>query len=353
MKSNTNEESECSHISARDSLAQKRAWQMITRIDVCKNTLKYALISMCMCSFAFGNWFMNGWDTQNPPSLEQSLKSLLALNCSQVDMIKGTTKPHKGKKAIEQCKKEQKFLLAIANDDTQTYQSIMKNGEGNAYFSFYTTHSPRLEITPLMAAIALNSTRVFNLILADSAKSKRFSTKKPLYDINRVMSDEQRHIGAFRLGNGIYDAYGVNALDLAAMYRRYDMFWALLNKGAEYNNPKYPLTNGIIAFGDRYILELMLQFDKEFLEHFGGGHILHFLARDGNVELLEYLIVDKNMPIDTLRAGETPLDAALNAKNFQHKPQLEAAQKLIELGAKVSEANAHRIHKLTHQKDKQ
>ena len=63
MKSNTNEESECSHISARDSLAQKRAWQMITRIDVCKNTLKYALISMCMCSFAFGNWFMNGWDT--------------------------------------------------------------------------------------------------------------------------------------------------------------------------------------------------------------------------------------------------------------------------------------------------
>ncbi len=53
------------------------------------------------------------------------------------------------------------------------------------------------------------------------------------------------------------------------------------------------------------------------------------------------------MPINALRAGETPLDAALNAKNFQHKPQLQAAQKLIELGAKISQANQKRIDKLT------
>lgn len=311
--------------------------------------IKYILTILCLCSFAFGDWFVNQWETHNPPTLEQSLRALLKVDCKKVELLKGIMPKaqYKGKQAQEQCAIEQRFLKAIINDDTQTYRLMRDNETLSKYFLFYTTQSPRIEITPLMVAIVFDSSQVFQLILADSGQEKRFSLKKPFYNINRVMSDDHRALGAFKLGNIIYNAHGVNALDLAAMYHRYDMFWALLHKGANYNDLKYPLTNGIITFGDKTILELMLHFDKNFLYDFGGGNILHFAARDGNVEIIEYLIKDKNMPIDALKAGETPLDAALNAKNFQHKPQLQAAQKLIELGAKVSEANAKRLNKLT------
>lgn len=314
---------------------------------------RYILMSVCICNFVFGGWFSKQWNIDNPPSLEESLKSLLQVNCQKVDILKGITPNsyYKNKDAISQCIKEQKFLKAIINDDVSTYKKMLDANEWSRYFLFYTTYSPRLEITPLMVSIVFNSPKVFRAILADSGHMDILSQKiSPRFNIDRMMSDDYAFSGAFKLGNRIYDVNGVSALDLSAMYHRYDMFWELLAQGATYNNPKYPQTNGIVTFGDANILELMLYFDEEFLNDFGGGNILHFVTRDGNLELLEYLITQKDMPIDALKAGETPLDAALSGKNFQRKPQIQAAQKLIELGAKVSEANQHRLNKLLQKK---
>lgn len=319
--------------------------------------IRIYFISMCICnlalSLALGDWFARQKTMKAPPSLESSLQSFLSVNCKNVNILRSATHKiqYKGQKALEHCLMEQRLLQSIINDDVLTYTSMVADGQTSEYFLFYTTHPPRLEITPLMAAIVFDSTQVFELILADSGKVSKFSRKKPKYDINRVISHDQISTGIFSLGNKIYDTYGVNAIDLSAMYHRYDMFWALLQKGADYNDPKYPLTNGIITFGDPYILELVLYFDENFLYRFGGGNMLHFAAREGNVELLEYLVTHKKMPINALKNGETPLDAALNANNLQHKPQLQAAQKLIELGAKVSEANANRLNKLTHHRE--
>lgn len=308
--------------------------------------LKSILLSICICNIAFGYYFNTQWDMRNPPTLEQSLESLLQIDCQQVEFLKGigSKSQYKGEKAIAHCLIEQKLIKAIIEDDTHTYTLLKANEQCCAYFLFYTTQTPRFIITPLMAAIVFNASKVFELILADSDKSDMFSTKKPFYDINRVISDIYIPLRAFKLGDSIYDVHGVSALDLSAMYHRYSMFWALLKKGAEYNNPKYPLTNGIITFGDIYILELMLHFDESFLYRFAGGKILHIAARDGNVGLLEYLITHKHLPVDSLKSGQTPLDWALNTKN--QKPQLQSAKKLIELGAKVSQANRNRLNKL-------
>lgn len=309
---------------------------------------RWILISLCAVEFAFGGWFVDSWSVENPPTLEQSLNALLEVDCKKVESLKGITpKSHyKGKEAIRQCEIEQKFLKAIIEDDVQTYQEMMKKEQWSRYFLFYTTQAPRLEITPLMVSIVFDSYNVFELILAESGRVDLLTKDKPRFNINRMMADDYSSLGAFQLQDRIFDVNGVSALDLAAMYHRYGMFWEILKKGADYNNRKYPNSNGIVTFGDSHILELMLYFDEDFLRDFGGGNMLHFVARDGNMELLEYLIKDKHIPIDSLKAGETPLDAALNAKNFQKKPQVEIAKKLIELGAKPSEANERRLKKL-------
>lgn len=309
--------------------------------------LRYVFVSLCLCNTIFGNGIQTQEDTHNPHSLEEELTLLLKVDCKQINFLKGTTKAqYKNKEAAKQCVVEQNIFKAIINDDIQAYRSSL-NDKWNGYFLFYMTQSPRLKITPLMLSVIFNSPHIFEFILTDAQKADSQSKNKSHLSVNQVISQGHMALGTFKLRGKVYNVHGVNALDLAAMYHRYDMFWALLHYGGEYDNPRYLLTNGIVTFGDRYILELMLRFDEDFLHNFGGGHILHFAARDGNIELLEYLIKDKQMPINALRAGETPLDAALNAKNFQHKPQLQAAQKLIELGAKISQANQKRIDKLT------
>ena len=138
---------------------------------------------------------------------------ILKVDCKKVELLKGIMPKaqYKGKQAQEQCAIEQRFLKAIINDDTQTYRLMRDNGTLSKYFLFYTTQSPRIEITPLMVAIVFDSSQVFQLILADSGQEKRFSLKKPFYNINRVMSDDHRALGAFKLGNVIYNAHGVNA----------------------------------------------------------------------------------------------------------------------------------------------
>ncbi|TLD96735.1 ankyrin repeat domain-containing protein [Helicobacter jaachi] len=305
------------------------------------------LASIYVCCCFGGGLFYQIKD--NPPSIEESLQAYLTLDCKNIKTLKGIT-PHshyKGKQAILQCQKEQKFLKAIFEDDAPTYTQMIQNNERSKYFLYYTTHTPRLEITPLMVAIIANAPRVFELILADSIKLDVFTIESSAqYDINRVISDEYTALGAFSLHDKVYDTNGVSALDLSAMYHRYEMFAKILQKGAEYLHTKHPQNSGIVTFGDGRILDTMLAFNESFLSTFAGGHILHYAARNGNVELVEYLIVDKKMPIDMLKAGETPLDAALNARNFQHIPQIAVALKLIELGAKPSEANQRRLNKL-------
>lgn len=309
---------------------------------------RYIFISLCAFEFAFGGWFVDSWSLENPPTLEQSLRSLLGVNCKKVELLRGVTpKSHyKGSEAIKQCEIEQKLLRVIINDDVQGYKDILKNNQWSGYFLFYTTQAPRLEITPLMVSIVFDSYNVFELILAESGRVDLLTKEKPRFNINRMMLDNHTSFGAFQLRNRIFDVNGISALDLAAMYHRYGMFWEILQKGAEYNNRKHPNSNGIVTFGDSHILELMLYFDESFLRDFGGGNMLHFVARYGNVELLEYLVKEKQIPVDSLKAGETPLDAALNAKNFQKKPQIEIAKKLMELGAKPSEANERRLKRL-------
>ncbi len=83
---------------------------------------RYILMSVCICNFVFGGWFSKQWNIDNPPSLEESLKSLLQVNCQKVDILKGITPNsyYKNKDAISQCIKEQKFLKAIINDDVST-----------------------------------------------------------------------------------------------------------------------------------------------------------------------------------------------------------------------------------------
>ncbi|TLD91578.1 ankyrin repeat domain-containing protein [Helicobacter magdeburgensis] len=309
---------------------------------------RYIFISLCAFEFAFGGWFVESWSLEDPPTLEQSLNALLEVDCKKVELLKGITpKSHyKGSEAVKECEIEQKLLRVIIEDDAQDYQKMLDNNQWSRYFLFYTTQSPRLEITPLMVSIVFDSYNVFELILAESGRVDLLTKDKPRFNINRMMLDDYSSLGAFQLQDRIFDVNGVSALDLAAMYHRYGMFWEILKKGAEYNNRKHPNSNGIVTFGDSHILELMLYFDESFLRDFGGGNMLHFVARDGNMELLEYLIKEKQVPIDSLKAGETPLDVALNAKNFQKKPQIEIAKKLIELGATPSEANERRLKRL-------
>lgn len=306
----------------------------------------YFATLVLLCNTAFGDYFVPL--KNEPPTLEESLSEILKVDCAKVTYLKGITpnSQFKNKEASARCMQEQRFLRAIIDDDARTYNAMLKKGEWNRYFLFYTSKPPRLEITPLMVAIVFHSSHVFERIVSESGPADILASNPPRFNINRMISDEHGGLGAFKLGDRIYNVNGVSALDLAAMYHRYDMFWTLLQHGAIYNSPKYPQTNGIITLGDVNILELMLQFDGQFLQDFGGGGILHYVAREGNVELLEYLITHKNIPIDVLKAGETPLDAALNGKNFQHKPQLEIAKKLLELGAKPSQANQHRLQKL-------
>lgn len=310
-------------------------------------TRTLALLALA-ASIACGDYFTSTWSKDNPPTLEESLSEILSIDCAQVTHLKGITpNTHfKGKEASERCAMEQRFLRAIVDDDLHTYEAMRGRGEWVRYFLFYTSKPPRLEITPLMVSIVFHSSHVFERILSEAGRVDLLSKNPPRFNINRMISDDYAALGAFKLRDRIYNVNGVSALDLAAMYHRYDMFWALLQQGATYISPKHPQSNGIITFGDANILELMLQFDRGFLQDFGGGGVLHYAAREGNVELLDYLITQKNLPIDSLKAGETPLDVALNGKNFQHKPQLEVAKRLIELGAKPSEANERRLGRL-------
>ena len=310
--------------------------------------LKFLWVIVSFCNVAFAGWFVEKWDKDTPPTLEQSIQALLKVNCYDVKRFRGLSVDtyYKNEKASQQCLQEQKFLRAIFENDVKTYRQMFRDNEDTRYFLFYTTFTPRFAITPLMVAIVSDASDVFKEILKESGKVDFLSKSVPRYNINKEMYDNHPALGGFSLNDRIYDVNCIKALDLAAMYHRYDMFSALLDKGAEYNSPKCPQNNGIITFGDYNIFELMVGFDPHFLEDFAGGHILHYAAKENNAALVEYLIKEKKMPIDLLKAGETSLDAALNGKNFHHRVSIEAAQKLIELGAKVSEGNQRRIQKL-------
>ncbi len=309
------------------------------------------LLLSIFSSLLFGGWFIDKWEAHFPPTLDQSIEALLKVDCQKVKQLRGLTAnlAFKGDKAVERCFQEQKFLRAIFENDVQTYRYMLATNEHTPYFLFFSTYAPRFEITPLMVAIVGNAQDTFNEILQESGKIDFLKRKPLLYNINSEMYDDYKALGGFRLRNQIYDVKCVKALDLAAMYHRYEMFESLLKRGAEYRDSRCPQNNGIVAFGDISIFELMLAFDPSFLYDFAGGHILHYAARDNNVELIEYLVKDKGVPIDSLKAAETSLDVALSGKNIEHKARIEAAKKLIELGAKVSEGNQRRIQKLIKQ----
>lgn len=311
--------------------------------------LKKGFLFIAFSALCYGLDF--GLNVANPISLEESLKLTLNINCQHIEHLKHQSLHFKDNDAKTRCTKEQNIIKAIINDDVKAYENLQKD-ESIKLFLFFTTNPPSVEITPLMASIAFNSKLTFHHILRQSGKITLFAKifhQIPQYDINRVMLDELNALGAFTLNSQIYDVNGLNALDLSAMYHRYDMFSALLKAKADYHSHKHPQNSGIVTFGDEKILEIMLSYDKKFLSDFSGGKILHFAARNGNVELINYLITQKNMPINLLKASETPLDAALSGKNFENKPKLQAAKRLIELGAKVSSANAHRLSTLQSQ----
>lgn len=301
-------------------------------------------------SLLFGSWFVNQWEVL-PPTLDQSIEALLKVDCQKVKQLRGLTPnlTFKGEEAVKRCFQEQRFLKAVFENDVQTYRRMLATNEYTPYFLFFSTFVPRFEITPLMVAVVGNAQDTFNEILQESGKIDFLKRKPLLYDINSEIYDDYKALGSFRLGNQIYDVKCIKALDLAAMYHRYEMFESLLKRGAEYSNSRCPQNNGVVAFGDIGIFELMLAFDPSFLHDFAGGHILHYAAKDNNTELIEYLVKVKGVPIDSLKAAETSLDVALSGRNIEHKARIEAAKKLIELGAKISERNQRRIQKLIKQ----
>lgn len=288
--------------------------------------------------------FVGQFSLENPPSLEESLQSILELDCQKVDYLRGFVSniQFKDDGAVAECIKEQQLLQNIVDDNLPAYREIVENGGLSKYFLFYSTYAPRLEISPLVAAVVFNAQNIFAFMLSDSESIQKNYLR--LW-IDRPIFDGYTSLGAFKLDDRIYNVNGVSVLDLSAMYHRYDMFWALLHSKASYGSPRNPQTNGIVTFGDGSILELMLYFDEKFLDKVGTESILHSVAREGNVGLVEYLITHKAVNIDMLKAGETALDVALNGKNFQRKPQVEVVRKLMELGAKISEANKRRMQK--------
>lgn len=313
--------------------------------EACRGFKKIFFLNIFCMQILCASGFMEQFSLENPPSLEESLQSILELDCQKVDYLRGfvSNVQFKNDSAVTECNKEQRLLQSIVDDDLSTYKEMVENGELSKYFLFYSTYAPRLEISPLVAAVVFDAQNIFAFMLSDS-ESAQNNYLRPWID--RPIFDGYTSLGAFKLDDRIYNVNGVSVLDLSAMYHRYDMFWALLHSQASYGAPRNLQTNGIITFGDGSVLELMLYFDEKFLDKVGVESILHSVAREGNVSLVEYLITHKAVNIDTLKAGETALDVALNGKNFQRKPQIEVVHKLIELGAKISEANMHRMQKL-------
>lgn len=309
----------------------------------CKALKKILFLPLFCVQILCAQWFVE--QSENPQSLEESLRSLLELDCQKVDYLRGFIShiQFKGEEAVVECAKEQRLLQNIVDDNLLAYKEMAQNDELSKYFLFYSTYAPRLEISPLTAVVVFNAQKIFAFMLSDSELTHKDYLRAW---IDRPVFDGYTPLGAFKLNDRIYNINGVGVLDISAMYHRYDMFWTLLHANAPYGSPKNPQTNGIITFGDGSILELMLYFDEKFLDKIGTESILHSVAREGNVSLVEYLTMHKGFHIDTLKAGETALDVALNGKNFQRKPQIEVAHKLIGLGAKISEANKHRMQKL-------
>lgn len=299
----------------------------------------------CCVQILCAHGFVEQFSPENPPSLEESLQSILELDCQEVDYLRGLVShiQFKDDAAVAECVEEQQLLQNIMDDNLPAYKEMVENGELSKYFLFYSTYAPRLEISPLVAAVVFNAQNIFAFMLSDSESIQK-NYVRPWID--RPIFDGYTSLGAFKLDDRIYNANGVNVLDLSAMYHRYDMFWTLLHSKASYGSPRNPQTNGIVTFGDGSVLELMLYFDEKFLDKVGTESILHSVAREGNISLVEYLITHRAVNIDTLKAGETALDVALNGKNFQRKPQIEVVRKLMELGAKISEANKRRMQKL-------
>lgn len=311
----------------------------------CRILRKIIFFNVFFVQILCAHGFVEQFSPENPPSLEESLQSILELDCQEVDYLRGLVShiQFKDDAAVAECVKEQQLLQNIIDDNLPAYKEMVENGELSKYFLFYSTYAPRLEISPLVAAVVFNAQNIFAFMLSDSESIQK-NYVRPWID--RPIFDGYTSLGAFKLDDRIYNANGVNVLDLSAMYHRYDMFWALLHSKASYGSPRNPQTNGIVTFGDGSVLELMLYFDEKFLDKVGTESILHSVAREGNVSLVEYLITHRAVNIDTLKAGETALDVALNGKNFQRKPQIEVVRKLMELGAKISEANKRRMQKL-------
>lgn len=280
---------------------------------------------------------------EKPLSLEEHGVKFLLIDCYNQDKLAQLYPHDNHKQAHIRCKLEQDIMRSLTQDDTHAYHIATtayakQMGEAFEHFVFFSSHTPPLFITPLMLSVVFSSNQIFDLILQEGDTQ-----------ISHIISHDYKPITTLSHQSRIYDSNGVSALDLSAMYQAYDMFYRLLEAGSSYNGAKFPNTSGIVTFGDETILELMLAFDEHFIEKFGGGKLLHICAKEGNTKLLEYLILHKGVDINQLKMGQSPLDAALSGKNFQKKPQLQSATKLIELGAKVSEANAHRLEKLKEQ----
>lgn len=255
--------------------------------------------------------------------------------CKKIDLLKNNFVHLKGEEAKSRCKSELALLNALIKDDVNAFVKLAEQ-EDIKEFSLFSTTSPKLHITPLMASIILDSQKIFKHIVENNLNDS----------LESILMDEYMSGGIFMLRDSLYDGNGLKALDFAAMYHRYDMFYTLLLNGANYKSPKYPQNSGILTFGDSLILELMLYFDGEFLNEFASGNIVHKMAKNDNVELLEYIVLQKHIKIDSINVGESALDIALSGRNFLKKPNIAMAKKLIALGAKQNEANIHRIKSL-------
>lgn len=279
---------------------------------------------------------LNVFADEKKYTLNEILDSEISTDCSKITELESNRNYYSSEEAVDRCKYEISILKAIKKDDVNGFNKAVKKYKfefDKVYNETFSIMGSDINITPLHTAVTYNAKKIFKMLLDTYTKKRR--------DINTSITE--RSHGSFYYNNKKISTECTTPVNLAVIYNNDYMVKEFMTKAYEIinidrtsqcNSVEFIVKYGNKASFQAYEQGYKLEYNQDIRER-KYNEILINAAENDNVELLEYLIKDKKMSVNTAdesRYGITPLEAALKKK----KPALNAAEKLIELGADLN-----------------
>lgn len=269
-------------------------------------------------------------------TLNEIFDSELSTDCSKKTELESNKNYYSDEDAVNRCKYEISILKAIKKDDINSFNKAITKYKfelDKVYDETFSIMGTDINITPQHAAVTYNSKKIFKLLLDTYIKERE--------DIDTPIT--KRSHGSFYYNNKKISTKCVTPVNLAVIYKNDYMINEFMTKaynlididgrydcGTIVFIEKYGNKTAFKAYEQGYKLENKIDIrEKEYVD------TLMNSAENDNVEIVEYLIKDKKMSVNTAdksRYGKTPMEVALSAE----KPALNVAEKLIELGADLN-----------------